>query len=238
MKISTHQPIFSPWPGFFYKALNSDILVILDDVQFPLGTTWMSRNRFKFEQGTLWLTVPVKKKGKGLQRIYDVEVSYDRDWRKKHLKSLELAYAFAPYWTDHRNFWETLLEEKKQKLVDINLGVIEYLLKCLGISTKIILSSSLNIESSGNERLIEICELHQAETYFAQYEARNYIREDLFKKAGIEVRYLRFYHPVYPQLWGDFIYNLSAWDIIFNCGPKSLEIIADNKKGQNYSFLA
>ena len=69
MILSTAQPYFAPFPEFFYKAYLSDIFVILDRVQFPRGTTWMTRNRFKNDQGVLWLTVPVLKKGLGLQRI-------------------------------------------------------------------------------------------------------------------------------------------------------------------------
>lgn len=69
MILSTSQPYFSPFPGFFLKAFLSDIFVILDEVQFPMGTTWLTRNRFKNDQGTLWMTVPVWKKGLGLQKI-------------------------------------------------------------------------------------------------------------------------------------------------------------------------
>ncbi|MCP4666272.1 MAG: WbqC family protein [Deltaproteobacteria bacterium] len=31
--------------------------------------------------------------------------------------------------------------------------------------------------------------------------------------------------PVYPQLWGRFIPNLSVFDLLFNCGPKGSSII-------------
>ncbi|MFW6138080.1 MAG: WbqC family protein [Spirochaetota bacterium] len=35
-----------------------------------------------------------------------------------------------------------------------------------------------------------------------------------------------FRPPVYPQLWGELIYNLSTLDLLLNCGgPKSREII-------------
>jgi hypothetical protein len=30
MVVTTHQPIFRPWLGFFYKALHADALVLLD----------------------------------------------------------------------------------------------------------------------------------------------------------------------------------------------------------------
>jgi len=69
MILSTSQPYFSPFPGFFLKAFLSDIFVVLDEVQFPRGTTWLTKNRFKNDQGTLWMTVPVWKKGLGLQKI-------------------------------------------------------------------------------------------------------------------------------------------------------------------------
>ena len=69
MILTTNQPYFAPFPGFFYKAHLSDIFVLLDAVQFPRGTTWISRNRFKNDRGTLWMTIPVWKKGLGLQNI-------------------------------------------------------------------------------------------------------------------------------------------------------------------------
>ncbi|NVM57926.1 MAG: WbqC family protein [Desulfobacterales bacterium] len=50
MIVSAYQPFFSPFPAFFYKAHLSDLMVILDDVQFPLRTTWITRNRFKNDQ--------------------------------------------------------------------------------------------------------------------------------------------------------------------------------------------
>ena len=77
MIISASQPYFFPYPGFFYKAYLSDMFIILDSVQFPRGTTWTTRNRFKNSQGTLWLTVPVKKKGLGLQSINEVRICHD-----------------------------------------------------------------------------------------------------------------------------------------------------------------
>ncbi|MBU0988102.1 MAG: WbqC family protein, partial [Proteobacteria bacterium] len=74
MILSANQPYFAPFPGFFFKIILSDIFVLLDQVQFPRKTTWISRNRFKNDQGTLWMTVPVHKKGLGLQNINAVRI--------------------------------------------------------------------------------------------------------------------------------------------------------------------
>jgi hypothetical protein len=47
------------------------------------------------------------------------------------------------------------------------------------------------------------------------------------REAAIEPEYLLFRPPIYPQLWGEFIYNLSTLDLLLNCGPKSIEIISN-----------
>jgi hypothetical protein len=65
MVVTTHQPIFLPWPGLFYKALQADALVLLDRVQFPQGRGWLHRNRLKSDQGDHWLRVPIRKGGRG-----------------------------------------------------------------------------------------------------------------------------------------------------------------------------
>ncbi len=225
MIVATHQPIFCPWSGFFYKMFLSDLFVLLDDVQFPLGTTWVSRNRFKSQQGVLWLNVPVWKKGKGLQLINQVKMCYETKWKEKHLRSMEMAYKNAPYFSDHFPFWQDLYNQQSSELFSLNFQFIEYLKTCFQISTPIQKSSSLTIDLTGNERLIELCKRVNASVYLAQYEARKYIREDLFSAAGIKVEYFRFSHPVYPQLGGNFSYNLSSWDLVFNCGPAIKKIL-------------
>lgn len=230
MILSTHQPIFSPWLGFFYKMVYSDLLVLLDDAQFPRGTAWINRNRFKNHQGTLWITVPVWKKGKGLQKINEVKICYEGKWQAKHLRSLEMAYGNTPYWNDHCLFWEKIYTQKDPGLLNLNLQIIEYLKNSFMIHSPIKLSSPLKTTSTANERLIEICQKFKATTYLVQYEAKKYIQEELFSEAGIKVQYFRFHHPIYPQLWSNFISHLSAWDLLFNCGPQSQNILTQAGK--------
>jgi len=223
--IASHQPNFIPWPGFFYKLLNADVLVLLDDVQFPLGTSWVNRNRLKNAEGAFWLTVPVWKTGKGKQLIKEVEICNEKDWQRKHYRSLIHAYKNAPYFREHLDFFEQIYQQKWNRLLDLNLTILDYLLAALGIDQRPILSSSLNLTSKGVELLIQICEKLGAHSYIALSTSKNHINEEAFRQRGINVKYIKFKPPIYPQLWGDFLPNLSIVDLLLNCGPKALDII-------------
>ncbi len=225
MIVSTYQPFFAPFPAFFYKAKLSDLLVILDDVQFPLGTTWISRNRFKNDQGTLWITIPVWKKGLGLQRIRQVRICYEGNWKRKHLASLKIAYANAPYLCEHLGVVEDMFSGRFESLIELNMMVIRYLAKQLRIDTPVTLQSDLGASGKGTELLIEICRKVKASHFVAQAATEKYLHVDLFAHTGITLKFFRPSSPVYPQLWGEFIHDLSAFDLLFNCGPKSHDIL-------------
>lgn len=225
MVVTTHQPIFLPWPGFFFKALNSDCMVLLDDVQFPRGHGWVNRNRLKNEKGELWLTVPVWKKGRGLQIIRNVEICNETNWKRKHIQSIRQSYARAPYLKDFLPIIESIYEKNIRFLIELNLDIINFLWDALSINSKICLQSELGITGKGTELIINACRHLNADTYIAFPIAAKHLDISRIEQAGIKVVFLSFNPPVYPQLWGEFIYNLSTLDMLLNCGEKSREII-------------
>jgi hypothetical protein len=225
MIISASQPYFCPYPGFFAKASLSDVLVILDNVQFPRGTTWVSRNRFKNDQGPLWLTIPVWKKGLGLQPINQVRICYDGRWPYKHLQSLKTAYAHAPYLKDHLGFLEKVFARRWEKLLDLNLALIRHLMGSLQLEAELVLLSELGITAGGTQLLVATCRALGASTFLAQSQAHKYLDAKLFQESEIELQLSKFVAPIYPQLWGDFLANLSTFDLVLNCGPKARDIL-------------
>ena len=157
MILTTNQPYFAPFPGFFYKAHLCDIFVLLDGVQFPRGTSWISRNRFKNDRGTLWMTIPVWKKGLGLQNIDAVRICHEGQWARKHLASFEHAYGNAPYFADHSDFIRDILAARVDRLIDFNAAILRYLMSRLGLESKLIMLSDIGITETGVRLLIEIC---------------------------------------------------------------------------------
>ena len=45
MILTIHQPNYLPWLGFFNKVSQSDVYVVFDDVQYPMGKDFHNRNQ-------------------------------------------------------------------------------------------------------------------------------------------------------------------------------------------------
>ena len=225
MIISTSRPYFAAFPGFFSRIYHSDVFIILDTVQFPRGTTWITRNRFKNDQGTLWMTVPVWKKGLGLQKLNEVRICHDSHLQTKHLKSLQQAYGNAPYFSEHLPFLSYIFSDSQERLLDFNMAIFRHLMLYMGVDTEVRLLSELKISSKGERLLVDVCRFFNASSYLAPSAASNYLNPRLFEKAGIELALHKYKPCVYPQLWSSFLPDLSAFDLIFNCGPRARAIM-------------
>ncbi len=215
-----------PWPGFFYKAVHSDLLVLLDDVQFPRGRSWLTRNRLKNEDGELWLTVPVLKKGRGLQVIRRVEIHNNREWRIKHLRSIQQNYVHAPYFGEYYRTIEAIYQRGHSLLAELNIDLITFLCEALSLKTRLVRQTELGVAGTGTDLIIKIGEAVGADRLLTFPMVEKHIDRDAMRRHGIELVYAKFRPPVYPQLWGDFIYNLSTLDLLLNCGPRSRDILA------------
>jgi len=226
MRISAHQPYFAPYPGFFQKALLSDVILLMDRVQFPRGATWLTRNRFKNDQGTLWMTVPVWRKGLGLQRIDEVKICHERGWAEKHLTSLRTAYGKAPFFEEHEGFLEQVFLAEFERLVDLNLRIIHYLMDALGLPGKVVRLTDLRATGHDPHLSVAACLELGATQFLVQTGARKVLDEKAFRDQGIELVLFKPKPPVYPQLWGSFLPNCSAFDLLFNCGPKAAHIMS------------
>jgi hypothetical protein len=220
--VCIRQPGYLPYIGFFKKIQSSDIFIYLDDTKF-VEHGWDNRNKIKIDKGSMWLTVPIKRDS--MQLLKDVLIANNESWKVKHLKSIKINYTKSPFFNDYWNDFSDIFQKDWNKLIDLNLNLIEYFNQKLEIITKTIRSSELQINSSGTKRLIEICQNVGATTYLSGILGKEYLDENLFKDAGIKIIYENFIHPIYKQLGNDFLPNMSIIDLLFNEGPNSGEII-------------
>jgi len=222
-----HQPNYLPWLGYFHKIKAADIFVLLDTVDYQSGNAFSvtNRTRIKGANGAVLLTVPVSGKTVS-RRIQDVRVESSTPWARKHLRSIELSYRRAPYFSPVFDVLEAVLSSPPVSLAELNSRFIVELSGYLRLNVPLVSASSLGIESvDRNQRLIEVCKKVGATTYLSGQGGRKYNDEVLFSQHGITVSYTRFAHPEYPQLHGDFVSGLSVIDAIFNCGTGAARLI-------------
>ena len=97
-----------------------------------------------------------------------------------------------------------------------------------GLSNKeIVRSSSLDVRGDRIERLVTLCKIFKADVFYEGAAGKNYIDCKHFEEHGIRVEFQDYKHPVYNQLYGDFVPYLSVIDLLFNHGPESLSVIAN-----------
>ena len=225
MIIGILQPGYLPWLGFFEQMYKSDVFVIYDDVQYD-KEGWRNRNRIKTTNGIQWLTVPVHMQFEEHPLINEIKINHTVNWRKKHLFSIRQNYSKAPFFKKYIGLFEETFSKEWECLVHIDLDFIKTLAECLGMGNReIIRSSTLHIEGDRIERLIKICKHFNADTFYEGAAGKNYIDEKSFIEQDIRVEYQNYKHPIYNQLYGDFIPYLSVIDLLFNHGDESLSIL-------------
>jgi hypothetical protein len=91
--------------------------------------------------------------------------------------------------------------------------------------TQFIRSSSLGVEGQKTDRLINILKILGADHYISGPSARDYIEQQKFETAGIELEYMEYNYPEYSQLYPPYDPQVSILDLIFNTGPEVVEYI-------------
>jgi hypothetical protein len=216
--------MYLPYPGVFNKIKNADLFVFLDDAQYS-NQYYYNRNRIKTPHGELMLTVPIKKSFG--QKLNEAKIENNIPWQKKHMKSLITNYNNSEFFIDYKDFFEEVYSVKWEKLHDLNMKTITYLLEKLEISTPFYFSSKMHIreELKGSERLVEICKQLKADLYISGISGKDYLESKLFQDADIKVEYQKFEPKEYKQLYKEFIPNLSIVDLLFNLGNEAKKYI-------------
>ena len=224
--VSIRQPGYLPFMGFFKKIQSCDIFVELDDVAYT-RSDFDNRNRIRTHDGSMFLTVPILNKFN--QKLNEVKITNNENWNYKHVKTIQNNYQKTPYFEKYYEHIEKIIMNPWEKLLDLNLSLIEYIYNELKLETKIIKSSDLKIDSTGSKKLLEICKKLNATTYMSGELGKNYLDEKIFHDAGIKIIYEKFQHPIYRQQYEGFVPNLSIHDLLFNEGKNSIDILSNSK---------
>jgi hypothetical protein len=224
--VACHQPNFLPWLGFFAKMARADVFVLLDDVQFTRGANkhnWTTRVRILGSNGPLWLSLPVRRSGTGLQRIADLRTDErDARWLAKMLATLEQSYGKAPHAGKVLPPLLDILQRHAGSICETNVAMIDAVASLIAPATHRVRSSTLQVEGTGTARLVNLTKACGGGVYLSGDGADDYQLKAGFSAAGITLRKLGFHHPTYPQCpRAPFQAGLSAVDALCHAGVEA-----------------
>lgn len=128
MRYSGIQPQYFPRLHYFARALNTDIFVLRDDVQFVLrhkypdgknGPSYQAHSPIKTSSDLFLLDIPIKHNG--LKPICKTLISYNHNWVHKHLKTIRTNYAKSENFPKLFPGIEQILKNNYETLSQLNI---------------------------------------------------------------------------------------------------------------------
>lgn len=230
MILTAHQCGYIPWLGFFDKVSRADLFCNFDGVQYE-RRGWLNRNFIKTANGPLMLSVPVFGSDHFQKAISTIEIVPGR-WTRKHMRSIELAYRKAPFFEQHYAGIGAILDLYAEGglLNELNLDLLRYFLRALGIQVPIVNASDYQFKGEKSALVLDMCIQLKAHEYIFGGEGESYADKAAFHEAGIQPTFQKYVHPTYTQIGNDpFEPNMSIVDLLMNHGPDSLWILTNGK---------
>lgn len=193
----------------YFSALQSCEQIIIEKHEHYIKQTYRNRCTVNTSQGRADLIIPLTAKH-GKVMISDVRIDYQQKWLNNHWRTIQSAYANAPFFEYYTDDLHAVLFKRHTFLLDLNLELLSMCLKWLKWPYQI--GESLSYEK----------------TTLGLIDRRSVINP---KKTD---HLSEFYTPVpYTQVFGSsFEENMSIIDLIFCVGPMAASIVRESAGGK------
>tara|TARA_Y100000389_G_scaffold190360_1_gene215118 strand:- start:1680 stop:2387 length:708 start_codon:yes stop_codon:yes gene_type:complete len=225
--ITIMQPYFMPYIGYWQLMSAVDEFVIYDNIQYT-KKGWINKNRFLRNGKPVVFSLPLKK-GSSLLEVKDRYLSDDFEKEATELlRQMEGAYKKAPNFEETFMLFEKCLTYDNKNLFDFIYNSILVIKEYLEIKTKIIISSSIDMDHSlsAADKVKAICHALDTKKYINPIGGLElYLKED-FEKYGIKLNF----HKALPFEYNQFNNEFEPWLTI-------LDVLMFNSKGQVTTWL-
>jgi hypothetical protein len=196
----------------YFSAIQGFDKLILEKQEHYIKQSYRNRCYINTAHGVDTLVVPVTgRHGKILFK--DIRIDPGKRWRNNQWRTLQSAYAKAPFFEHYSDELNSVLYTGFEFLFDLNKAVLSLCLQSLSMKKDISETVSYEKQVSG-----DVFDLRSQINLKRSYTARS------------------FYHPqTYHQVFGNsFAGNLSLIDLLFCEGPNALaNLKASGKKDLN-----
>lgn len=185
-------PIAYFGPIAYYRQLVSSKQFFIEQHETYVKQTIRNRTTIYSSNGSLDLSIPVKKVFGNKTITKDIQISYDEDWIKNHWKALESAYMHTPYFEHYGSEVFQLISSKETSLLNFNLSILNSIIKWLDLDVY------FNCTESYSKNVGE------------DFRTFNFNQPNVDDKTS--------YYQVFSGNHG-YIPNLSLLDLLFHEGP-------------------
>jgi hypothetical protein len=178
----------------FFSLLVQNQAVLETQENF-IKQTYRNRCEIGTSLGKENLIVPIRHKDQKTP-MHAVEIAYEEDWQKWHLRALVTAYRRSPFFEHYAESLFDLFQEKPKYLIDLNKRTLLWALQTLSVSPSF--SESVAYLPSSQ--------------YTADY------------RTALSPKKPSIFQKTYQQVFSDkqdFLHDLSILDAIFCLGAKS-----------------
>ncbi|AIQ71707.1 WbqC family protein [Paenibacillus graminis] len=225
MKIGIMQPYFLPYLGYFQLINEVDLFVIYDNIQYT-KKGWVNRNRYLAQGKDHYFTINLKKESDFLDiRERHISEAFNST---KCINQLKQAYKKAPYYEEIIALVEKCFTYNSRNLFEFIHHSVHIIVSYLGIDTKIVKSSSLDIDSSlkSQDRVIAICKALNGTEYINPIGGVDLYSKDVFSKYDLDLKFICMEPLQYEQFGNEFIPALSIIDVLmFNSREQVIGIL-------------
>ncbi len=158
-----------------------------------------SRNQCKIKTnvGTSTFSIPLQK-GKTKSQIQQVKISYEENWPREFTNMLWTNYAGSPYYQYYIDRLQECWIKRPKMLWELNISL--------------------------HKKILKILELDENQAFTKEW-IKDYGQDvNDFRQKKLTIRESYWYPQVFEER-GEFAKNLSIIDLIFCCGPESLNYL-------------
>lgn len=215
MKLGIMQPYLFPYIGYWQLIHAVDTFVIYDNIQFS-KKGWFNRNYILVKEEKTLFSIPLKK-GSDFLNVNERYLAESSNKEiKKIIAKINNSYKKAPYFDNVFPLVKKIFEYKNENLFEYIYNSILQICNYLEIRTKIIISSTVDIDHSlkSQHKVIAINKIFAAKKYINPIGGIKLYNSNEFKKQNIELEFIESEPILYKQLSDKFTPYLSIIDVM------------------------
>lgn len=207
------QPYFFPYIGYFQLIAAVDMFIVYDNIKYT-KKGWINRNRMLQNGKDVMISLPLKGDSDSLN-VCERALAADFNCNKL-LNQIKGAYRRAPYFEQTFQLVDQVMRYDDTNLFRFLHHSIVKTCEHLDITTEIRISSSIATDHNmkNQDKVLALCEAVGASSYVNAIGGLELYSKEMFRKKGIDLKFIKSNPLEYSQFGGVFVPWLSIIDVM------------------------